>query len=105
MSRLLILLCMVGWALYTVHTNSNKSGDFVAQESRAFSAQSPDTQAATSTEPQLQSIASAAAQSPHARFRTCLSVRPTREASCFGVSRHSESAGWFVKSGGFLKKG
>ena len=41
MSRLLILLCMVGWALYTVHTNSNKSGDFVAQESRGFAAQSP----------------------------------------------------------------
>ena len=41
MSRLLILLCMVGWALYTLHTNSNKSGDMVAHESKAFAAQPP----------------------------------------------------------------
>jgi uncharacterized protein YgiM (DUF1202 family) len=66
MSRLLILLCMVGWALYTLHTNSNKSGDMVAHESKAFAAQPPAAQAATSTESQLQSIASAAAQSRHA---------------------------------------
>jgi hypothetical protein len=66
MSRLLILLCMVGWALYIIHTNSNKSGDIVGQESKAFAAQPPATQEATSTESQLQSIASAAAQSRHA---------------------------------------
>jgi len=66
MSRLLILLCMVGWALYIVHTNSNSNDDIVAQNAKAFAAQSPATQAATSTESPLQSIASAAAQSPHA---------------------------------------
>jgi len=66
MSRLLILLCMFGWALYIVHTNSNSNDDIVAQNAKAFAAQSPATQAATSTESPLQSIASAAAQSPHA---------------------------------------
>jgi SH3 domain-containing protein len=64
MSRLLILLCMVGWALYIVHTNSGRSGDLVAQDTKA--AGSADMQAATSTEPQLQSIAAAVVQSPHA---------------------------------------
>src|SRR5690349_19303539 len=65
MSRLLILLCMIGWALYIVHTNSNRSVNLAAQHAKA--SQSPATQAVTlSIEPQLQPIASPAARSPHA---------------------------------------
>jgi Bacterial SH3 domain len=61
MNRLLILLCMTGWALYVVHTNSNR----VAQHGKA--SQFPATQTVTlSIEPQLLPIASGAARSPHA---------------------------------------
>ena len=66
LSRLLILLCIIGWVEYIDHANSNKSGDVVAQDAKAVAAQSPAAQAATSTEPQLQPITSATAQSPHA---------------------------------------
>jgi Bacterial SH3 domain len=65
MSRLLILLCMIGWALYIVHTNSNRNGHLVAQDSNA--SPSAATQAApTSMQRQIRPIASATAQSPHA---------------------------------------
>ena len=64
LSRLLILLCIIGWVAYIDHANSNRSGDLVAQDAKAVAAQSPAAQA--STEPQLQPITSAAAQSPHA---------------------------------------
>src|SRR5262249_10943516 len=48
------------------HANSNRSSDVAAQDAKAFAARSPATQAAKSTETQLQPIVSAAAQSPHA---------------------------------------
>jgi hypothetical protein len=60
MSRLLILLCMFGWALHIVHTNS--SGGTVVQ--KAFAASSRVPQAAAPSI--LQPIATAAVQSPHA---------------------------------------
>src|SRR5262249_11380324 len=66
LSRLLILLCIIGWVEYIDLANSNRSGDPAAQDSKAFAARSPDTQTAKSTDTQLQPIASAAAQSPHA---------------------------------------
>ena len=58
MSRLLILLCMFGWALHIVHTNS--SGGRVVQN--AFAASSPAPQAAAPSI--FQPIAAAAV--PHA---------------------------------------
>jgi hypothetical protein len=61
MNGLLIVLCMFGWALYVVHTNS--SGGTVAQN--AFAASSPAAQAAAPSI-KLQPVASAAMQSPHA---------------------------------------
>jgi hypothetical protein len=65
MNGLLILLCMVGWALYIVHTNSG-GGEIVAQK-EVLAAPPPAAQAAaTSIQSQLQPIASATAQSPHA---------------------------------------
>src|SRR5215471_21527789 len=66
LSRLLILLCIIGWIQYVDHANSNRSRDVAAQDASAFAARSPATQAAKSTETQLQPIVSAAAQSPHA---------------------------------------
>jgi hypothetical protein len=65
LSRLLILLCIIGWVEYIDHENSNRSDDPVARDGKAFAARSPDT-LAKSTETQLQPIASAAARSPHA---------------------------------------
>jgi Bacterial SH3 domain len=65
MNGLLILLCMVGWALYIVHTNSG--GGATAAQNKILAAPPPAAQAAaTSIQPQLQPIASAAVQSPHA---------------------------------------
>jgi Bacterial SH3 domain len=65
MSRLLILLCMFGWALYIVHTNSGRSGNLGAQDAKA--APSLATQAAATTmQPKTQPFATAAAQSSHA---------------------------------------
>ena len=65
MSGLLILLCMVWWALYIVHTNPG-DGEIVAQN-KALAMPPPATQAAArSIQSQLQPIASAAVQSPHA---------------------------------------
>jgi hypothetical protein len=68
MNRLLILLCMAWWALYIVHTNSAaRGGDVFAQNARAFAAPSPSAEAAaTSLQAQIQPIASAAVESPHA---------------------------------------
>jgi hypothetical protein len=66
MSRLLILLCMFGWALYIVHINSNGSGDLVAQAAKAFAVSPPKQTVASSIQPDTQPIAPAAAQSPHA---------------------------------------
>ena len=65
LSRLLILLCIIGWIQYIDHANSNRSGDLAAQDAKAFAARSSATQAAKSTETQLQPIATAAAESPH----------------------------------------
>jgi hypothetical protein len=62
MSRSLILLCMIGWALYIVHTNSNRSGHLVAQDAKV----PPSQAAAVTTQPQMRPLASAKAQSPHA---------------------------------------
>src|SRR5262245_4238858 len=66
LSRLLILLCIIGWIQYVDHANSKRSSDVAAQDAKAFAARSPATQAAKSSETQLQPIVSAAAQSPHA---------------------------------------
>jgi hypothetical protein len=66
LSRLLILLFIIGWIQYIDHANSNRSGNLAAQDAKAFAARSPATQAAKSTETKLQPIVSAAAQSPHA---------------------------------------
>jgi SH3 domain-containing protein len=65
MNRLLILLCMVWWALYIVQTNSNRSGHIADQGAKAFPSHATQA-AATSIQPQTQPIASAAAPSPHA---------------------------------------
>jgi hypothetical protein len=65
MNGLVILLCMVGWALYIVHTNS-RGGEIVAQNEPLAAPPLAAQAAATSIQSQLQPIASAAAQSPHA---------------------------------------
>jgi hypothetical protein len=66
MNRLLILLCMVGWALYIVHANSNKGGDLAAHNT-AYARPSPAAQTpAPSTQSELRPVAPAAMQSPHA---------------------------------------
>src|SRR6516225_6252272 len=64
LSRLLILLCIIGWVEYIDQANSNRSGYLATQDETA--ARSSATQTAKSTETQLQAIASEAAQSPHA---------------------------------------
>src|SRR5262245_44910845 len=65
LSRLLILLCIIGWVEYIDHTNSNRSGNLASQDARAFAVSPPKQAAATPIQPDLQPIA-AAAQSPHA---------------------------------------
>jgi SH3 domain-containing protein len=66
MNRLLILLCMVWWALYIIHTNSAAGGGDVLP-ARAFAVSSPSAEAAaTSQQAQLRPIASAEVESPHA---------------------------------------
>jgi hypothetical protein len=61
MNRLLILLCMVWWALYIVHPNSD------VLPARAFAASALSTEAAaTSQQVQLRPITSAEVESPHA---------------------------------------
>src|SRR6187399_1057464 len=66
MNRLLILLCMAGWALYIVHTNDR--GDNLAAQSPKFSEEpSPAAQAPVDSIPsELQPIPATAVQSPHA---------------------------------------
>lgn len=67
MNRLLIVLCVVGWALYIVHTNSNTGGELVAQNANTSAAPSPITQAsATSIGSERHPTASAAVRSSHA---------------------------------------
>jgi len=65
MNRLLILLCMVWWALYIVHTNSSAGGGDVLP-ARAFAVSSPSAEAAATSLQAQQPIASAAVESPHA---------------------------------------
>src|SRR6187397_1649055 len=66
MNRLLILLCMAGWALYIVHTNDR--GDNLASQNPKFSEEpSPAAQAPVDSIPsELQPIPATAVQSPHA---------------------------------------
>ena len=66
MNRLLILLCMAGWALYIVHTNDR--GDNLAAQNPKFSEHlSPAAQAPVDSIPsELQPIPATAVQSPHA---------------------------------------
>lgn len=66
MNRLLILLFMVGWALWIIQVNSNGTGDAVRAErnAKASARATPDQQAAASSE--LQPVAHAAVHSPHA---------------------------------------
>src|SRR5262245_17194483 len=66
LSRLLILLSIIGWVEYIDHTNSNRSGNLVSQDARAFAVSPPKQAAATPIQPDLQPIASAVAQSSHA---------------------------------------
>src|SRR5262249_5480450 len=66
LSRLLILLFIIGWIQYIDHANSNRSGSLAAQDARAFAVSPPKEAAATSIQADLHSIASAAAQCPHA---------------------------------------
>lgn len=66
MNRLLILLCMLWWALYIVHTNSAAGGgDVLPAQASAVSSPSAED-AATSHQAQLRPIASAEVESPHA---------------------------------------
>ena len=66
MNRLLILLCMTGWALYIVHTNDR--GDNLAAQNPKFSEKpSPAAQAPVGSIPsERQPIPATAVQSPHA---------------------------------------
>ena len=66
MNRLLILLFMVGWALWIIQVNSKGTGDAVRAErnAKASARATPDQQAAASSE--LQPVAHAAVHSPHA---------------------------------------
>jgi Bacterial SH3 domain len=66
MSRLLILLFMVGWAFYIVQVNSGGTGDAVRfeQNAKASGQATPGQQAAASSE--LQPTARATVHSPHA---------------------------------------
>ena len=67
MNCLLIVLCVVGWALYIVHTNSNTGGELVAQNAHTSAAPSPIKQAsATSIGSERHPTASAAVRSSHA---------------------------------------
>src|SRR5262249_45194000 len=66
LSRLLILLFIIGWIQYIDHANSNRSGNLAAQDARAFAVSPPKQAAATSIQLDLQPIASPAAQPPHA---------------------------------------
>jgi Bacterial SH3 domain len=66
LSRLVILLCIIGWIAYIDHANSNRSGNLASPDARAFAVSPPKQAAATPIQPDLQPIASAAEQSPHA---------------------------------------
>jgi hypothetical protein len=66
LSRLLIVLCIIGWIQHIDHANSNRSGNLASQDTRAFAVSPPKRAAATPIQPDLQPIASAAAQSRHA---------------------------------------
>src|SRR5215467_4602788 len=66
LSRLLILLCIIGWIQHIDHANSNRGGILAAKDARAFAVSPPKQATATPIQPDLQPIASAAAQSPHA---------------------------------------
>src|SRR5215510_5373405 len=66
LSRLLILLCIIGWIQHIDHANSNRGGNLAAKDARAFAVSPPKQAAATPIQPDLQPLASAAAQSPHA---------------------------------------
>jgi hypothetical protein len=67
MNGLVILLCMVGWALYIVHTNPGDREIVAQHKALALGAPPPAAQAAATSIPsQLQPIASTAVQSPHA---------------------------------------
>jgi hypothetical protein len=66
LSRLLILLCIIGWVQHIDHANSNRSGNLASQDARAFAVSPPKQAAATPIQPDLQPIAAAAAQSRHA---------------------------------------
>src|SRR5262249_62079618 len=66
LSRLLILLCIIGWIQHIDHANSNRGGNLAAKDARAFAVSPPKQATATPIQPDLQPIASAAAQSPHA---------------------------------------
>jgi hypothetical protein len=65
MNGLLILLCMVGWALYIVHTNPG-NGEIAAQNKSLATPPLAAQAVATSIQSPLQPIASTAVQSPHA---------------------------------------
>jgi hypothetical protein len=67
MNGLLILLCMVGWALYVVDAHSTDSKGVQAQNSQSSAKRLTVGQGATPSEKsELQPLASAAKQSPHA---------------------------------------
>jgi hypothetical protein len=66
LSRLLVVLCIIGWIQHIDHANFNRSGNLVSQDTRAFAVSPPKRAAATPIQPDLQPIASAAAQSRHA---------------------------------------
>jgi Bacterial SH3 domain len=67
MNRVLIVLCMAGWALYIVHTNAHSGGDLLAHTPKVSQELSPTIQApAASIQSELQPIAATSVQSPHA---------------------------------------
>ena len=64
MNRLLIGLCMLGWAIYIVQSNSISKAE--TSLSGSNSAQPSTTETKASDQPELQTIAPAAMGSPHA---------------------------------------
>jgi hypothetical protein len=100
MNRLLILLCMLWWALYIVHTNSAAGGgDVLPAQASAVSSPSAED-AATSHQAQLRPIASAEVESPHAITPDTseTSIRSGPSASAQVIGRAHEGATLRVKS-------
>jgi len=99
MNRLLVLLCMAGWALYIVHTNDR--GDNLAAQNPKFSEElSPAAQAPVDSIPsELQPIPATAVQSPHAITPDVMPRQVIANAPAPAPQmRPSESANWLPEA-------